>query len=238
MNEKLFKDEVEKLGHKLSEEDILKFGKYKDLLKEYNKKFNLTSIVDDENIYLKHFYDSLCLLRVLKVDDEYKILDIGTGAGFPGLPLSILMKKSNFVLVESNLKKCNFLKIVLKELNINNVNVVNSRAEEFVKENKNQFDIVTSRAVSNLFIISELEIPALKIGGLFLPLKSHVEEEIEISKGIINDLGATIENTISYELPIEKSKRTILCIRKNNETNNIYPREYNKIINDLKKLRK
>lgn len=238
MNKDEFVKYLDKINIKINEEELLKFEKYKELLKEYNNKFNLTSIIDDESIYLKHFYDSLYLITIEELKKSNNILDIGTGAGFPGIPLSIMLKDKNITLVESNEKKCMFLNVIKNELNLNNIEIVNMRQEDYAKLNREKFDLVTSRAVSNLVVISELEIPCLKVGGYFLPLKSNVEEEIELSKEKINVLGAKILDIIEYTLPIENSKRTILKIEKIKETDKMYPRDYSKIIKDLKKVSK
>lgn len=232
MNKENFVIELEKLNIVLTANELECFEIYKNLLQEYNKKFNLTSIIEDNNIYLKHFYDSLCLMKVDELKNAYTILDIGTGAGFPGIPLAIVNKDKKFTLVESNGKKINFLNVVKEKLNLSNIEIINDRAENFAKTHRDIFDIATSRAVSHLKIISELEIPCLKIDGLFLPLKSNIEEELSSTTKFIKTIGATLEETIEYYLPYENSKRTILKIRKVKETNTIYPREYNKIIKD------
>lgn len=238
MNKETFISKLKELNIILSEKDLNKFEKFKELLQEYNKKFNLTSIINDEEIYLKHFYDSLYLFKIPEINTSTTILDIGTGAGFPGIPLGIINPKLKITLVESNGKKCNFLNLVKKELNLSNIEVINSRAEDFVKTNRNKFDIATSRAVAHLSILAELEIPSLKVNGLFLPLKSNIDEEIEETKNKLKDLNSNIEEIIEYTLPIEDSKRTILKIRKIKETDTKYPREYNKIKKSLETNRK
>ena len=234
MNKDEFQKFTKELNIILNEEEINMFETYKQLLQEYNKKFNLTTIIKDENIYLKHFYDSLCLLQIPEIHSSTSLLDIGTGAGFPGIPLAITNPNLSITLVESNEKKCGFLNIVKEKLKLNNVTIVNSRAEDFTKENRNKYDIATSRAVSHLSIITELEVPALKINGYFLPLKSKITEELQESKQKINNLGCIVEDILEYYLPIENSKRTILKIKKIKETKEIYPREYNKIKKEIK----
>ena len=238
MNKDAFTLELNKINIQITEEEQKKFTIYKDLLKEYNEKFNLTSIIDDDKIYLKHFYDSLYLLTFKEIKAANSILDIGTGAGFPGMALAIMLPNTQITLVEANAKKCAFLKTVSETLDLKNVLVKNERAEEFSKKNREKFDIVTSRAVANLLVLSELEIPALKINGYFLPLKSHFEEELSISKEKIKNMGCILEDTINYYLPIENSQRTILKIKKRQKTQEMYPRDYSKIIKDLKKITK
>ena len=235
MNKELFLEELKKISIVISKDSLSLFEKYKNLLQEYNKKFNLTSIITDDEIYLKHFYDSLFLMTTKEFKASKIILDIGVGAGFPSIPLAILNNEKEFTLVESNGKKTNFLNKVKEELNLKNITIVNTRAEDFVKENREKYDLATSRAVAHLKVLSELEIPSLKVNGFFMPMKSSIEEEIKESEKILNTLESKIEEKLNYTLPIENSKRTILIIRKNNITNQKYPREYNKIINELKR---
>lgn len=235
MNINEFIEELQKLNINITEDQLSNFEKYKELLKEYNKKFNLTSILEDSDIYLKHFYDSLCLLKIEELKTATSILDIGTGAGFPGIPLAIILKDKDITLVESNAKKCGFLQIVKEELNLENITIINTRAEDYAKKVREKYDIVTSRAVSNLKILLELEIPLLKVNGLFLPLKANVEQEIDLSKNILKELNSSIEKIINYNLPKENSKRSILKIKKLKETDIKYPREYNKILKEMNK---
>ena len=164
-----------------------------------------------------------------------KLLDIGTGAGFPGIPIAIIMPSLQITLVEANNKKCEFLKVVKENLELNNIKIVNSRAEDYVKTQRETFDIATSRAVSNIRVLLELEIPALKINGYFIPLKSSYEEELEESQTKLKLLNSKLEEIIEYTLPIENSKRTMLKIKKLKETNKEFPREYNKILKEIKR---
>lgn len=235
MSEESFIKELDKLNIKIGKKELDLFNIYKELLKEYNKKFNLTSIIEDNDIYLKHFFDSLYLLTIDEVRNSTSILDIGTGAGFPGIPLAIMLPSTKITLIESNNKKCGFLNIVKSSLNLDNVEIICTRAENYTKINREKFDIATSRAVANLSILLELEIPSLKVNGYFLPLKSNIFDELKDSNQIINDLNCKVEKIINYNLPIENSKRTILKIKKEKITSNKYPREYNKILKSIKK---
>lgn len=234
MNKEVFIESLKDLSISLTKTQIDKFETYMRLLQEYNQKFNLTSIIKDEEIFLKHFYDSLCLMKLPELQKASNLLDVGTGAGFPGIPLGIVNPNLSITLVESNGKKCDFLNLVKQELGLSNIEIINRRAEDYTRENRNTFDIATSRAVAHLSILAELEIPALKINGLFAPLKSNIEEELEETKTKIKDLNSNIEEIIEYKLPIENSKRTILKIRKNKETDLKYPRDYSKIKKSLK----
>lgn len=228
MNKDRFVEELTKQNIKITFDQINKLEIYKDTLIEYNKHTNITAIKDEENIYLKHFFDSLSLQKYIK--EENKILDIGTGAGFPGMVLAIMNPKSHFVLLDSNNKKIKFLKFLNEKLKLQNVEFINERAEDYVHNHLEEFDLVTSRAVADLRILAELSIPALKLNGLFIPMKSNVSEEVNISQDTIFILGGELKATEESYLPIEESKRTILIIEHITKTNPIYPRSYDKIL--------
>lgn len=230
MNIETFIKEVEKLNISVTKENLAYLAKYKDLLVEYNKKFNLTAIKSDEEIYLKHFYDSLTLTKAYSLNGNLKLLDIGTGAGFPGIVLKIFYPDLELTLLDSNHKKIAFLEVVIKELNLKNVTCINSRAENLPKTYREYFDIVTSRAVAHLRILLELSIPYLKVGGKLIAMKGLSEEEIKESAKILEKLASTIVDTIKFNLPIEGSNRSLVIIQKNKKTNEIYPRSYDKIV--------
>ena len=231
MNKEEFIKSIKELNLEVNDEILSRLDKYYKLLNEWNDKFNLTTILEEDSVYLKHFYDSICIVKTNLIKNEnIKLCDFGTGAGFPGIVIKIFFPNINITLIESNNKKCTFLNEIIKELNLNNIEVINDRMELYSKDNRELFDIVTCRAVSHLRIISELAIPLLKVNGYFLPLKSSIDEELIESKDILNKLNSKIEKIVSYELPVENSKRNILIIRKLKETNIIYPREYKKII--------
>lgn len=230
MNIETFIKEVEKLNISVTKENLASLAKYKDLLVEYNKKFNLTAIKSDEEIYLKHFYDSLTLIKAYSLNGNLKLLDIGTGAGFPGLVLKIFYPDLELTLLDSNHKKIAFLEVVIKELNLKNVTCINSRAENLPKTYREYFDIVTSRAVAHLRILLELSIPYLKVGGKLIAMKGLSEDEIKESAKILEKLDSTIVDTIKFNLPIEGSNRSLVIIQKNKKTNEIYPRSYDKIV--------
>ena len=230
MNIETFIKEVEKLNISVTQENLASLARYKDLLVEYNKKFNLTAIKSDEEIYLKHFYDSLTLIKAYSLNGNLKLLDIGTGAGFPGIVLKIFYPDLELTLLDSNHKKIAFLEVVIKELNLKNVTCINSRAENLPKTYREYFDIVTSRAVAHLRILLELSIPYLKVGGKLIAMKGLSEEEIKESAKILEKLASTIVDTIKFNLPIEGSNRSLVIIQKNKKTNEIYPRSYDKIV--------
>ena len=234
MNIEEFIKEVKKLNIEITEQNLIDLEKYKDLLIEYNKKFNLTAIKTEEEIYLKHFYDSLTLTKGLSLEGNLKLLDIGTGAGFPGLVLKIFYPNLEITLLDSNNKKITFLETVIKELNLKNITCIHNRAESLPDNYREYFDIITSRAVAHLRILSELSIPYLKVGGKLIAMKGISDEEIKESEEILNKLDSTITNVITFNLPIENSNRSLVIIEKKKETNKLYPRNYDKIMKNKK----
>ena len=228
MNKEEFLLETKKLDINISVDTLKQLEEYYNLLVEENKKYNLTAITEEKQVYLKHFYDSLCLTKIIKLDNQY-ILDIGTGAGFPGLVLKIVFPNIKIDLLDSTNKRCLFLQMVIDKLNLKDVNVINARAEEYAKENREKYDIVTSRAVAPLKHLLEYSIPSLKIGGSFISLKSNIEEETKKIDNYHNKLYLSKEEIIKYELPIENSLRTLYKVTKDKKTPLIYPRTYSQI---------
>lgn len=228
MNKENFIKELQKLNIEITEDKLEKLEKYYELLVEENKKYNLTAITEKDSVYLKHFYDSLTIIRSIKLDNQY-LCDIGTGAGFPGLVLKIFYPNLKIDLIDATLKKCHFLEMVINKLELKNINVINSRAEDYAKENREKYDIVTSRAVAPLKHLLEYSIPILKIYGHFISLKSNIEQEVINIKNYHNKLYLQEEEIIKYELPYEKSLRTIYKVTKYKETPLIYPRQYSQI---------
>ena len=227
MNKELFIEECKKISINITEEMLEKLDSYRELLCESNKVMNLTNITEESEVYLKHYYDSLCLIKAIDLNSNLTLCDVGTGAGFPGIVLKIVFPNLNITLLEPITKKCNFLNEVIKKLELKNIEVINDRAEIYGKNSREKFDIVTSRAVSKLGILSELSIPMVKAGGYFIPLKGNIIEEKEKSKEIIQKLDSKIEEIIEYTLPLENSNRTLIKIKKLKKTNDIYPRNYN-----------
>lgn len=228
MNKDLFLEELKNINIELSPKQIEQLDKYCDLLLEYNKHTNLTAIKEKELVYLKHFYDSLTINKYIKKNDN--VLDIGTGAGFPGMVLAIVRPDITITLLDSNNKKIKFLEYLKNELNITNVTLIHDRAEKFAHENLEKFDVVTSRAVARLRILLELSIPVLKINGIFIGMKANLDEELEESIITIELLNSEILKREMFKLPIENSNRENILIIKNNHCNHEYPREYDKII--------
>lgn len=228
MNNNEFIKELNKMGISLSETQINQLDKYYNMLVEYNKNINLTAITDYNQVLLKHFYDSLTISKVIKLTDQ-KVCDIGTGAGFPGIVLKIAYPELKITLVESLTKRCLFLNEVIKELQLNNIEVINQRAEEFSKDHIEYFDIITSRAVAKINILLELSIKSLKINGHYIALKANIDEEIKNLPQCLSKLNASIASITTFNLPIDNSLRNIIKIKKEGPTKSIYPRRYSEI---------
>ena len=228
MNKEEFLNELAKLDINLTDYQLNQLEEYYNLLIEENKKYNLTSITNKEDVYLKHFYDSLTISKIIKLDNQ-SICDIGTGAGFPGLVLKIAYPNTHITLLDSTLKKCNFLNMVIDKLQLKNIEVVNDRAEIYAHNNREKYDIVTSRAVAPLKHLLEYSIPLLKIKGLFIPMKSNITNEIENINNYEKKLSIKLIDKISFKLPKENSLRTILKYEKEATTSLKYPRSYKDI---------
>lgn len=228
MTNEEFIEELKKLNITLTQEQLNQLEKYYELLIEWNKRINLTRIVEKKDVYLKHFYDSITLIKAIDLTKGQELCDIGTGAGFPGIVLKIVFPHLNITLVDALNKRIEFLKLVIKELNLKSINAIHERAEIFIRQNKNKFDIITCRAVAKLNIISEICIPGLKINGYFIPMKAQIEEEIKDTK-FLDKLNSKLENIVSFKLPYENSIRNLVVIKKISSTNDMYPRNYDKI---------
>ena len=223
-NEKLL-EKTDTLGVRFSVEQMEQFYKYMNLLIEWNKKINLTAITDPNEIILKHFIDSITILKYIK--DDSTVVDVGTGAGFPGIPLSIMNPTLKITLVDSLNKRLTFLQEVINELNLKNVELVHARAEEFGQNKKyrEKFDIATSRAVANLSTLSEYLLPLVKVDGIAISMKAgNASQEIEDAKKAIKTLGGKINNINEFNLPQSDIGRTIIIIDKIKETPSKYPR--------------
>ena len=176
MNKNDFINELNKIGVILSEHQLNQLDKYYNMLVEYNKNVNLTTITEYNQVLLKHFYDSLTITKIIDINNQ-SICDLGSGAGFPGLVLGICFPSAKLTLIESNGKKCYFLNLVKEKLKLNNVIVINERSEDYAQKNREKFDIVTARAVAPLKHLLEYGIPLLKVNGNFIAMKANVENE-------------------------------------------------------------
>ena len=212
----------------LTDQQKFQFERYFELLVEWNQKINLTAITEKEEVYLKHFYDSIApILQGLIENQEIKLLDIGAGAGFPSLPMKILYPQLDVTIIDSLNKRINFLQLLAEELDLEGVHFYHGRAEDFAQDKhfRAQFDIVTARAVARMQVLSELTIPYLKVGGKLLALKaSNAPEELTEAKNALNLLFSKVEDNISYTLP-NGDPRYITIVEKKKETPNKYPRK-------------
>ncbi len=229
MNLDLFIEETKKIGIELTSQQLEKLNQFYELLISWNQKMNLTRIIEKEDVYLKHFYDSLTLSKVIDLKQDLTLCDVGSGAGFPGIVLKICFPNLKITLLDSLQKRVNYLNEIIKELDLKNIEAIHTRAEDYAKQNREKFDIVTARAVANLKILSELCIPMVKVNGLFIAMKANIEEEIENSTEILKKLDSKIEKIETFYLPIENSIRNIIMIQKQKITNNLYPRRIEKM---------
>lgn len=229
MNITEFTSEIKKLNIVATDEMLKQLEAYYTLLIDWNEKINLTNITIKEEVYLKHFYDSLTLNVAIDLNTINNLCDIGSGAGFPGIVLKIFFPSLSIVLVDSIRKKVDFLNIVIDTLNLKDITVVHDRAEAFAKKNREKYSIVTARAVAKLNILSELCLPIAKRDGYFLAMKGIVDEEIKESLSAIHKLGGKLIEVHKFELPNELSHRSIVKILKIAQTNNSYPRKFEKI---------
>lgn len=208
----------------LSDSQIEAFKKYAVLLREWNAKFNLTAITEESEVVEKHFYDCLLPFKSIKFEN-INAIDLGSGAGFPGLVFAIAMPTWNITLVDSTNKKCTFLKEAAKELGLTNVTVINARAEELGM--RGQFDLVSARAVAPLYLLLELAMPLLKVNGTFLSMKgSKAEEEIKEAKDAFRKLDCKAVSMNTESLPNDVGTRSNIVIKKLKETNKKYPRTW------------
>ncbi len=219
-----FNNAVKGLGIELSDRQIDQFELYYKLLIEWNHKMNLTAIKEKDEVYEKHFYDSLCLTKAVTLENQH-ILDVGSGAGFPSIPLKIMFPQLEVTIVDSLKKRIDFLTILADKLDIK-INLHHARIETF--ELKGIFDIVTARAVAPLNILSELCIPFVAINGLFIAMKSKsLESELSLSKNAIEALGGVVKDTVFYSY--SGNERSLIVVKKQKQTDSRYPRKYNKI---------
>ena len=228
MNKEEFLDELHKLNINLTTNELDKLEKYYNLLVEENKKYNLTSITNKEDVYLKHFYDSLTLNKITHLNNQ-SLCDIGTGAGFPGIVLKIVFPNLKVTLVDSTAKKCNFLNMVIEELSLKEIEVINERAEIFSKNTREKYYIVTSRAVAPLKHLLEYSIPLVKVNGYYIAMKSDITQEIVGIEKYEKKLKIKKIDEISFTLPKEKSLRTLIKYKKKEPTDLKYPRKYTEI---------
>ena len=231
MNLNNFIKEVEKLNIHLSEKQLEQLEEFYNLLIDYNEKVNLTRITEKEDVYLKHFYDSLTLIKAIDLTQGLTLCDVGTGAGFPGIVLKICFPQLKITLVETLQKRVRFLYLVKEKLNLKDLFICKERAEIFARNNRNKYDLVTSRAMARLNILNEMCIPLVKVNGYFIPMKGSIEGELEEASNSIKELNSELENVVSFTLPIENSIRNLVIIKKIGDNKSKYPRSFNEIKN-------
>lgn len=228
MKPEIFYQDLAKLGFELTDLQKKQFHRYFQLLVEWNQKINLTAITAEEEVYLKHFYDSLApILQGYVQNEPISLLDIGAGAGFPSLPMKILFPQLEVTIIDSLNKRIQFLHLLAEELGLEGVHFYHGRAEDFAqdKQFRAQFDLVTARAVARMQVLSELTIPFLKVGGRLIALKaSSAEDELHQAKNALNLLFAKVLENVDYQLP-NGDPRTLTIVEKKKETPNKYPRK-------------
>ena len=229
MSQQEFILEINQLGITLTKHQEEQLEMYYQLLVHYNQHMNLTGITEKDMVYLKHFYDSLTLEKAIHLEKVNTLCDIGTGAGFPGLVLKIVFPNLKITLIDSLNKRVEFLKVVIQKLELENIEAIHMRAEEFAKSHREEFDVVTSRAVANLSILSELSLPLVRDGGYFIPMKAKMEMEITTLNSILTKLNGKIDEIISFDLPYEHSIRNMIKVKKVGITNLKYPRKFQDI---------
>lgn len=229
MTEEIFKKELEKIGIKITDEQIEQLNEYQKLLKEWNEFMNLTGITEKEEVYLKHYYDSLTINKVIDLKEINNLCDVGTGAGFPGLVLKIVFPNIHVVLVDALNKRINFLNEVIKKLGLTGIETVHARSEDYALYNREKFELVTARAVAPLPILMEICSPLVKENYYFIPLKANIFQEMEESKNAEKLLSLEKKDIIKFKLPIEDSNRCIIKYIKTKKTNVKYPRRFSEI---------
>ena len=229
MNPEEFRTAVLEMGLELNEKQMAQYARYYELLVEWNEKINLTAITERDEVYLKHFYDSITLgLHTGVLEGEITLCDVGAGAGFPSIPLKIAFPNIKVTIVDSLNKRINFLELLFKELGLEGVRCYHDRAETFGQnpDHRAAYDIVTARAVARLSVLSELCVPLVKKGGYFVAMKAaSSQEELDDAKAAIATLGGKVEEDYAFELPKEEGERHIILIKKAKETPKKYPRK-------------
>lgn len=229
MNQEQFIQALLDKGITLSQKQIQQFELYYQTLVEWNEKMNLTAITNKEDVYLKHFYDSLTISFDYPLNNQ-SLCDIGAGAGFPSIPLKIVYPDLKITIVDSLSKRITFLKHLVQVLQLNDVSAISARAEEYAKDHRESFDIVTARAVARLNILDELCLPLVKIDGDFITLKGlKAKEELSEAKQGIEKLGGTIEKEVDFTLTDENDHRCNIFIHKTKQTPVKYPRQFGQI---------
>ena len=229
MNREEFIKSVKELGIDLNEDMINKLDRFYHLLIEWNAKINLTTIVKEEDVYLKHFYDSLTLFKEVDLTKDLYLCDVGTGAGFPGIVLKIVFPQLKIVLIDSLQKRITYLNEIIKELDLHDIEAIHTRMEDYSKINEEKFDIITARAVANIKVLSEICVRALKLNGRLVFMKANIDDEFDNLDNMIRELNLSKVKINKFLLPVEDSNRALVSFTKLSKTKDKYPRNIDKI---------
>lgn len=228
MDYQILEQKLGELGIKQDQNQLERFHKFYQLLIEWNKVMNLTGITEYEDVMEKHFVDSLSIIKAIDLSGIHTVIDVGTGAGFPGIPLKIAFPHLRVVLLDSLNKRIKFLDEVIFQLGLTEIRTIHGRAEEYARkeEYREQFDLCVSRAVANLSTLSEYCLPYIQVGGMFVPYKSgEIDDEVEQSKKAVRILGGNIKEVMKFELPGTDIHRSFVLIHKEQHTQKKYPRK-------------
>ena len=228
MTQNDFITKVNELGLEVTDEKLDKLNKYYELLVSFNEKINLTAITLKEEVYLKHFYDSLTLVKIIDFNKYNTFCDIGTGAGFPGIVIKIFFPHLKVTLIDALNKRIDFLNVVISELQLKEIETIHSRIEDYGKNNRELYDIVTARAVTNLSNLLEFAIPIVKVNKYFIAMEGS-NNELDTILNASKLLNIKLEDKIEFSLPYEESKRNLIKFVKLDKTNNKYPRKFSEI---------
>lgn len=228
MDYQILEQKLGELGIKQDQNQLERFHKFYQLLIEWNKVMNLTGITEYEDVVEKHFVDSLSIIKAIDLSGIHTVIDVGTGAGFPGIPLKIAFPHLRVVLLDSLNKRIKFLDEVISQLELTEIRTIHGRAEEYARkeEYREQFNLCVSRAVANLSTLSEYCLPYIQVGGIFVPYKSgEIDDEVEQSKKAVRILGGNIKDVMKFELPGTDIHRSFVLIHKEQHTQKKYPRK-------------